>query len=260
MKTYVINLDRSKDRMAFMHKQLSRLHIPYERIAAVDGRSLADEREMEKVANMQRVREWPDLLVPNAIGCALSHYAAYRQVMEGPDDFALILEDDIKLSDELPGLLKKMEGKLDPGCVYLVYFHNADGISKSFVKQDAILLDGAHGLYKAKTVWGGYAAGGYIISKQLAARLAGFVFPVYTTADSWGVFYREKVIDGLWALLPLEASSANFVSDIGYRSSRIKSILKKLPFINSLKSRIQAGRKEQLHAYELVPGDTEWTR
>lgn len=260
MKTYVINLDRSKDRMAFIHKQLTRLNMPYERIPAVDGRTLADEAAKAKVADMDKVREWPDLLVPNAIGCSLSHYNIYRKVMEGPDEYVLILEDDIELGDKLPALLKKMEGKLDPGNVYLIYFHNADGDTKTFVEQDAVKLDSVHGLYKARTVWGAYTTGGYIISKQLAARLAEFVFPVRTTADSWGVFYREGVIDGLWALLPLETTSANFVSEIGYGGGGLKQMLKKLPFASKLKSLLQSGNKDRMHAYDLAPGDAEWSR
>jgi glycosyl transferase family 25 len=34
---YVINLDRSTDRLAFMHQQAERFGLPFERVPAIDG-------------------------------------------------------------------------------------------------------------------------------------------------------------------------------------------------------------------------------
>ena len=43
------------------------------------------------------------------MGCWLSHRQAQRMVSDGTDPMALILEDDIAIADELPGVLDRIE-------------------------------------------------------------------------------------------------------------------------------------------------------
>ena len=49
MKVVVINLDRSRDRMQKMSKQLNALDIPFERFSAVPGKDLSEEALNEAV-------------------------------------------------------------------------------------------------------------------------------------------------------------------------------------------------------------------
>ena len=51
LKLYYINLARSPDKRIFMEKQLRETGLPYERIEAIDGRSL-DMTQLESFANM----------------------------------------------------------------------------------------------------------------------------------------------------------------------------------------------------------------
>ncbi len=45
---------------------------------------------------------------PGQIGCYLSHFKAYRALLDSGDESALILEDDAELSSELPDCLDPM--------------------------------------------------------------------------------------------------------------------------------------------------------
>ncbi|WP_255478559.1 glycosyltransferase family 25 protein [Rufibacter sp. XAAS-G3-1] len=258
MKVFLINLDRSPDRLHFMKQQLDSLNLPFERISAVDGKNL-DMGKLTEFADPSRVEEWKDLLTPNAIACSLSHHQIYKKMVEEDIEMALILEDDVVLDANFPFVLDQIEKNgLNNTDVFLVYFH---GDKKLFSDNRVISINDKHKFYAAKSVWGAYAAGGYIIRKDVAKKLSEFVFPVKFTADSWGVFHRDGAINGLWALLPLLTSSANFGSDIGYtKISGLIRYIEKMPFspfrkiLNFIKKRL----KKKSLAYEIVPEDPEW--
>ena len=131
MKTYFLNLDSSPGRRRFMERQLK--EIPSERIKAVDGSKLT----LDNVAVRERLREWPKLLTPNAIGCALSHLAAYRRLIESRNEHAIILEDDVELLDGFAEVAKDCASKMPSDAIALLYFH---GASKRFLKNGSINL------------------------------------------------------------------------------------------------------------------------
>jgi GR25 family glycosyltransferase involved in LPS biosynthesis len=53
---YIINLDRSPDRLCYMSEQLSKTEVPFERIVAVDGSQL--EVEALQYFQRQSKRSW----------------------------------------------------------------------------------------------------------------------------------------------------------------------------------------------------------
>jgi glycosyl transferase family 25 len=91
MRALYINLDRSPDRRVWMENQANRLGIPLERSAAIDGTCIPDEPS--------------PALSRSAMGCFLSHRAVWQKIASGPDDYALVLEDDAHFSNELPRFL-----------------------------------------------------------------------------------------------------------------------------------------------------------
>lgn len=94
LKTYVINLDRSKDRWLESARLLAATGLPYERIAGVDGKALtpAERAAYSKAQSLLRYG-WP--VLDGHIGCALSHRRALQQFISASDaPYALILEDD----------------------------------------------------------------------------------------------------------------------------------------------------------------------
>ena len=210
-KIYCINLDRSPDRWRFMQEQFDGLGLEYERIAAVDGRTLTADR-LPEVAVMERVAEVKDL-TPNMIGAVLSHVKAYRRFLEDGAETAVFMEDDVELLHGFAEALPAVAAALPAQAAALLYFH---GQKKRYSSRGAIALSDGRGLYRAMTPWGDYSAGGYMLSRATAAAIADFNFPVYTTPDSWGVFCRGGALGSLWSVLPPVSSPADFSSDIGY--------------------------------------------
>lgn len=86
-QTYLINLDRAKERLAIMESEFSKHGITFERVIAVDAKAL--DHSSYKVNN-----KYDRNLVPGEIGCYLSHVKALQTFLASDNDFAVILEDD----------------------------------------------------------------------------------------------------------------------------------------------------------------------
>ncbi len=111
IKSYVINLDRNPERLAHIDKRLHKLGMPYERIAAVDGKSVPHE-EFERFAKARPMKGTGDsystgqrVWTPSSMGCFLSHYEAWRRIAESTDDYGAVFEDDIHISRAIVPLL-----------------------------------------------------------------------------------------------------------------------------------------------------------
>lgn len=108
MRIIVINLDTDTDRRRQVEARLRELGLSHERLPAVDGNLLTQQHEA--LVDRQAQTALGDRGIgPGYIGCWLSHRHAHRMIIENNDDMALILEDDIKIQDELPEVLNKIE-------------------------------------------------------------------------------------------------------------------------------------------------------
>ncbi|WP_457938833.1 glycosyltransferase family 25 protein [Mesorhizobium sp. 10J20-29] len=105
INTYVINLDRASERLAYMQRQLDALSLPYERVDAIDGSQLMrpvagfDERGYQLLHGRK--------FNPGEVGCYLSHMQALRKFMDSGADHCLILEDDCLLPPDLSSSIEK---------------------------------------------------------------------------------------------------------------------------------------------------------
>ncbi|WP_018901576.1 glycosyltransferase family 25 protein [Rhizobium sp. 2MFCol3.1] len=97
--TLLINLDRAEARLQSMVEQMNTLGLPFERIAAVDGRALDFPIADYDEAGFRR--RHGRMTNPGEVGCYLSHVACARRLLETTHDYALILEDDLVLPDNL---------------------------------------------------------------------------------------------------------------------------------------------------------------
>ncbi len=97
MKTFVINLPQSSDRLNSLRKHLSEHpYIDLEVIEAVDGRILSTE-ETDRLFDREKFhRHYHRAPRPGEIGCTLSHQKAYRKITQS-DVNTLIIEDDIQI-------------------------------------------------------------------------------------------------------------------------------------------------------------------
>lgn len=178
MKLYVINLDRSKDRLEHVTTVFSKVGLSFDRVSAVDGRALPDE-EFKRLTS---VRNWPLELTRTEVGCFLSHRECLRLIAEGDDHFGAIFEDDIILSPKAA-----------------LFLENWDWIPEGvdIVKIDTAEIDCLIGPVSAKLSAGyrlapliskHYCAGGYIVSKDCARRL--YELTEYATAPIDEIYFN----------------------------------------------------------------------
>lgn len=97
---YLINLDGSDERLATATKALKEQNIDFIRISAVDGRktdpiSFVEYDEQKALSYMGRK------LTGGELGCYFSHLKCAKEFISSKADFAVVLEDDMKPSDEL---------------------------------------------------------------------------------------------------------------------------------------------------------------
>ncbi len=106
--TWVINLDRAPDRLERISAQLSRLGLPFTRLAAVDARALSAEQRaaLDEPAYRRKHGMTP---LPGELGCYLSHVQAIHAFLASDAQLALILEDDVLLHDSLPAVLAGLQ-------------------------------------------------------------------------------------------------------------------------------------------------------
>lgn len=97
MLRLVVNMRRSSDRWEAIKAQLDRLRIPADRVDAVDGRLLSEE-EMKGLMSSVHYSIGREL-ERGEIGCFLSHRKCWQELVDSDEKFALIMEDDLLLSD-----------------------------------------------------------------------------------------------------------------------------------------------------------------
>ncbi len=232
IKTLLINLDRSPDRLVNATKNLQAHGIAFERIAAVDGNRLSEE-QLAQLTEQDAIsgKTW---ITPQVVGCSLSHREAYKRIIDSNCDWGLVLEDDIEFTLHTEEIINKSIEHINTTDIFLLYFH---GKKKTFSKTGKIYIDSVVSFYPAASLEGGYSTGAYLLHRETAKKLYDYVFPVHISADSYHNFYNSGVIGGLWALLPPITRPSNFGSDITY--SRIGKWMRQLelsgmPIVNSI--------------------------
>ncbi|MBK9361651.1 MAG: glycosyltransferase family 25 protein [Rubrivivax sp.] len=109
LHTWVINLDRDRERLQRIAGQLASTGLDWTRLSAVYGRDLpADEQQrlLDSATYRRRHGMEPAL---GELGCYLSHVAVMRALLASAHRFALVLEDDVLLT---PALVPVLQGLL----------------------------------------------------------------------------------------------------------------------------------------------------
>lgn len=156
LEIYLINLDRSSERLAAMESQLATLGMPYQRFSAIDASASWDELA-PSVDFAAFERNVGRRVMRGEVGCYQSHLAVWRKLSEGPSNFALVLEDDVvfhqnfiaaldcaMIHQEKWDLLKlnKIRAKQpikqwsDGGWVFNAYLGPATGCGAYLIKRD----------------------------------------------------------------------------------------------------------------------------
>ena len=95
LPTFVINLDRSKDRWEKVRNSASSTGLELERLPAVDGRALLTGASCPGLDKQKFRDSHGRNVLPGEYGCYRSHLAALGLVVERGLELAIIAEDDI---------------------------------------------------------------------------------------------------------------------------------------------------------------------
>jgi glycosyl transferase, family 25 len=187
--TLVINLARSPDRLEHMHQQLKATQLIWERFEAVEGAKLAlpDETLVDPT---EYGRRHGKTYAPGELGCYLSHYYAYQHFLGTDKQFALILEDDVKLHPQLEAVLDSLYACAQEwDLVKLSGVHRAGPIQ-------VLRLAAQTSLCVALTRCTGSSA--YIINRHAAERLVAGLLPMKIPFDhefdrAWHYGFKLRV-------------------------------------------------------------------
>jgi glycosyl transferase family 25 len=97
MKLYVINLDRAPERRARISKLLGDMGVPYERVPAVDGRTLPPPPAAAPNGGY--------LMSPAETACARSHQKCWDLFERSGEPYCVVLEDDVHFGSDFAAFM-----------------------------------------------------------------------------------------------------------------------------------------------------------
>jgi glycosyl transferase family 25 len=157
-------------------------------------------------------------MLPSEIGCYLSHYRLWERVARDGLEYALILEDDVDIDSNIPGLIDDLRACPDWLVVRLHSMRSRvlEPKKPAFIgRRIADLRDGA-GLFRLRTHTLGAAA--YLLRAEGARRLVAYaeriVLPVDQTMDR---FWENGIAPFVVRPFPVRQLDA-FDSSIGARA------------------------------------------
>lgn len=183
MRTFVVNLDRNRDRWDFMVRQLAAQGLAFERFPAVDGRALTPEERTRSYSPVRALLDRGFGLRAGEIGCALSHIGIYRRMVDEGLAFVCILEDDATLGPGFAAALREVEQTFDPTRGQVIMLSNGKYLPDSSEKTEFRRLETA------------MFTDAYVITRPAAAAILRENFPVFRVADAWCRFRQRTDLE-----------------------------------------------------------------
>jgi glycosyl transferase family 25 len=181
MKVFLLNLDRDSERLKSAAGQLHSAGVDFERFPAVYGKDLPAETRAE---SYRHFRWWCAVGRPirdGEIGCALSHYGVYKQMLSEDIPIACVFEDDVLVEGDLRARLSEVEAFCDLGRpqVFLLSNHTK-----------------RHGLGQGiQRIGGDRHAESYVLTKAAAGNLLKSNCPMAVPCDYWDRWAGSKAIE-----------------------------------------------------------------
>lgn len=179
---YVINLERSANRLADVTETFAALSLPFERIDAVDGKTLG-RTAIRAVYDGAFSLDGGCYLHDTWVAITLSHIRALEAFLASDKAFAVILEDDAVLTTDALSIIghcvaAKTDGVLD--------FDSVELMGPSYDARDLIAQSHRFGSYTigrpAKTT---PISGCMLYTRAAAGKLLAHALPIRTHWDNY---------------------------------------------------------------------------
>ncbi|WP_169902832.1 glycosyltransferase family 25 protein [Paraferrimonas sedimenticola] len=217
----VINMTANQQRWQSISGQLDALGLPYQRVEAVVGKELS-ETELANIYQSKANRaKYHKALNAGEIGCYMSHIACWERMLELGWDWALILEDDALLQNNLLSCidaLPKIQAPWD--CIKL----SCGSRQKSVLQRTHLATDCQ--LTQARKL--NATTTGQFVSRQGAQKLLAHALPIARPVDTDMQYWFEKDLI-VFGFEPLPVTSAGFDSEINQVKNRKKTPNRVLP-------------------------------
>lgn len=174
MQCYLINLDRSADRLEFMENEFKRNDLSFVRVPAVDGRLLSDNERYAVMGTEQRA-DMP--ISPSEIGCFLSHRKCLELIAGASDPYAAIFEDDVALSNDAHHFLKADTWIPKGSDVIKIETHG------QVIQIENLTKVAATSRYIGQLLSKHVCMGGYIVSKEAAQHILKYMDKISLPVD-----------------------------------------------------------------------------
>nr|XP_011744642.1 procollagen galactosyltransferase 2 isoform X3 [Macaca nemestrina] len=168
---FMINLKRRKDRRDRMLRTLYEQEIEVKIVEAVDGKAL--NTSQLKALNIEMLPGYRDPyssrpLTRGEIGCFLSHYSVWKEVIDRELEKTLVIEDDVRFEHQFKKKLMKLMDDIDQAQLdwELIYI----GRKRMQVKEPEKAVPNVANLVEADY---SYWTLGYVISLEGAQKLVG---------------------------------------------------------------------------------------
>jgi glycosyl transferase family 25 len=175
---FVINLKTSPDRRERAQLELACVGLTPRFVEAVDGRKLPPEEISRIVDGAGRLNRAPKPLSATEVGCYLSHLKVMETIVAEDIPQALVLEDDLTSTTELPNVLDALETKELPP-YDLVRLGISEPLHKTFTPITDLTPRSA--LVRHHNVINSNLA--YVITKAGAERFLRYARPIRYPAD-----------------------------------------------------------------------------
>ena len=182
MKVFIINLKESTDRRQYMIEEMKKTNLQYEFFDAVNGKDIKNREDVYD--HDSAVTNVGSPLNLCEIGCCMSHLLIYKKMIDENIERALILEDDIIISEKIDEIIKEiLEFSLQNSVILLG--QSSKKLKRKIYKTK---LDSIYTMSKIfNSACGTY---GYIIDNKAAEKLYDFNYPVKYAADMWHIFWQ----------------------------------------------------------------------
>ena len=183
---HVISLPHAHHRRTRMTAQLESLGLPFSFYDAIEGSKLDQHLQDHAYDLAGRLRRYGKPLTAGEVGCLLSHRAVIEKIAQGPDDMAMVMDDDVIIDPQFTNALNAL-AQSDKNTWHVVRFLAEDKISKVHQRRVQILNDGFELRRILKLSCGAYA---YAMTKagaqKILPRLAQTPYPVdMVMARAW---------------------------------------------------------------------------
>ena len=232
MLRFVINLDRFPERWQAMQERLEKFGLTAERISAVDGRNLSEKKRKNWVPALDDISKinCPREILPGEIGCFISHRLCWQKLVDSNDDWALVLEDDIELSDRSINYIA--DTNWIPENIHLVQLHIWGRSWSSRVSRHKIQL--ATGDWLLKPIHPpALGTQAYLISKIAAKEALRLSNTLPCPVDNFlsGIYSSFAKKFATYRLNPAVVTTTDLPSSIN-----AKNIIKALPYSPKIKN------------------------